>query len=316
MQILITDLDPQHRDTLVKLVKEWQHLPVDALTIDEVLTICKRKCPDLVLVDQQLTNVSGIDIIKAIRKLGATALWNPLYIMGDNFTDEYMQQAIDAGVDGFLTKPIHPLQLKAKIAAAARHQDLKEQVFSAAHDLVITNRALEVMVSEDELTGVANINTFEDNLEAEWFKAKRDGTDLGMVTLDLDYFQKFNQLYNVEKGDEALQKVALAMQQALPQYKKYISRTKGASFTVLLPEANKAMVMRVAEQLHSAIGLLKIEHQGSGCGVYLTASFGAAVTDKTNMKNPWDLLESADYALYKAKHSGRDQIYFVLAEKQ
>ena len=69
-----------------------------------------------------------------------------------------------------------------------------------------------------------------------------------------------------------------------------------------------------------SVEALKIPHTGSRCSQYLTASAGVATLEQEHFKNPLELMEAADYALYKAKHNGRNRVYFehmeAIAAKQ
>jgi PleD family two-component response regulator len=65
--------------------------------------------------------------------------------------------------------------------------------------------------------------------------------------------------------------------------------------------------------LHKTINDLKIPHKGSGCSDHLTASFGIATTEPGHYTKPWDLKDAADFALFQAKHTGRNKCCLVPA---
>jgi len=63
-----------------------------------------------------------------------------------------------------------------------------------AHNLVVANRALESLVTQDTLTGIGNSNSFDDAFEKDWFKAKKSATPLTLIMANLDYFKPITKL--------------------------------------------------------------------------------------------------------------------------
>jgi len=316
MRILVADNDGEHRGILVRDMESLGHTIQEALSVREVLEICRDKCPDLIFVDSTLSGLPGVDVVSQVRQTGGAALWVPIVLMGKSFTDLDIEQGLDAGADDFVNKPLQNIRAKVKIRSAERLKNLKDEVFSVAHDLVIANRALEGLVTQDALTGVGNANSFEDALEREWFKAKRSTTPLALILIDLDYFQLFNQAYGAPEGDKAIKHVAEVLKINVPPKEgAALARITGETFAFLVPETTREDAFKIAEQLRGEIDNLKIPHKTSGCSDHLTASFGVALAEPGNYTSPWDLKESADFALYQAKHYGRNRSYLEPAAK-
>ena len=315
MRILVADGHVEHRRQLILRIQELGHEVEEALGAKEILEICRRKCPDLLLIDMVLAGVPGMDIVKSVRQLGGTAVWVPIVLVGNHLSDEEILQGVDAGADDFLNKPISLALLKARIGSALRQQNLKEEVFSVAHNLVVANRALENVVSRDALTGIANTSSFEEALEREWFAAKEKKTMLALMMLNLDYFRLYNEVYGTEKGDDVLKQAAKALVKLLNGTAKShsLARITGPTFAVLVPNTTREEVEKLAAQCNQAIEALNIPHEKSGCSTHITVSIGIAVYQNENFKQPWDFKEEADYALYQAKHYGRNRYYLNAA---
>jgi diguanylate cyclase (GGDEF)-like protein len=309
MRILVADNDANNRAILTEQLTNNGHSVIEAINDQNVLKICKNKCPDLLLIDSQLSGVSGIDLIRKIRQLGGSSVWNTIVLMAEIATEIDLKQGLSSGADDFLVKPINSWQLLYKLATAKRHQELKNEIFGMAHDLAITNRALENVNKQDAMTGIYDVNTFHKMLELEWFKAKKGKYDIALILLNLDYFRAYNEIYGAETGDQIIKQVALALYDALPEQSKNIARTAGETFAVLLPNGVAEFALNLANQLIKAISDLKIAHKGSPCSNILTISAGVSITGG-ELHNSLDLLEAADFALYKAKHTGRNQVYF------
>lgn len=317
MRILVADSDITHRNIVVQFLQQLGYKTEEALSAQEVLSCCRNKCPDLCLIDVKLSGISGIEVVRRVRHLGGQAVWNPIILMGVEPTVQQFKEGIAAGADDFFVKPVDLIRLEYKIHAAKRQESLKEQVFSVAHDLVLANRALENVVSNDILTGMADLNTFHQSLEVEWFKAKGSDAGLSLIIIGLDCFKRYNAIYGSAAGDDKIKEVAIALKDVLINgagVPHTFARTVGESFSVLLPGMDAKQTVILAKKMIAAIEELKIPHADSKCSAYLTASAGVASIEHEHFKNPLELMEAADYALYQAKHRGRNQVYFEHAE--
>ena len=316
MRILVADSDSIHRNNIVNFLQQLGYKTEEALSAQEVLACCRNKCPDLCLLDVKLSGADGIDIVKQIRQFGGLAVWNPIILMGELPTEQQLKEGIVAGADDFFVKPINLVMLEYKIQAVKRQEKLKEQVFSVAHDLILANRALENVVNKDSLTGTADLNTFHHYLEAEWFTSKEHNTGLSLIIIGLDCFKRYNAIYGSDIGDDRIKEVAVALNDVLVDVPRHtLARTVGESFSVLLPGMAAKQAIALANKMIVTICALKIPHADSKCSQYLTASAGVSSIEQEHYKNALELMEVADYALYQAKHKGRNQVYFESAEE-
>lgn len=311
MRVLVADQDVEHRVALVSYLQTLGHDVQEALGEREVLEECRKKCPQLIFVDSEVSGVSGIEIVRQIRLLGGHATWAPIVLIAKAIDDVNAAKAIEAGADDYLLKPIPELRILVKVRSAERFQNLKDEVFAVTHNLVVANRALENIATQDTLTGIGNSNSFDDELERNWFECKKNNSPLVLGLCNLDYFQAYNQAYGAGKGDEAIKKVAEALRSAMPPGNHSLARISGETFSILLPNVTAEEGLKISENLRLAIDALQIPHINSGCSDHLTASFGLSVAEPGYYTSPWDLKEAADYALFQAKHHGRNRSYLV-----
>lgn len=310
MRVLVADGDSTHRSALVANLQPFGHTLQEVSSSKEFLEICKSKCPDLILVDWLFEGQSSLALIKQLRQLGGGAVWVPVILMKSEFTDAEFEQSLEANVDDFLLKPVEGIRLKIKVRSAERLKNLKDEVFSVAHDLVLANRALETMVTQDVLTGIGTANSFEDALEKEWFKAKRTSTPLALIMTDIDYFVSFNKTYGAEEGDKCIKSISDALRTAIPATEgTSLSRISGATFAYIIPNTDRNAALQWGEKLRLVVDNLKIPHTASGCSDHVTISSGIAMAEPGHYTSPWDLKEGADFALYQAKHYGRNRSY-------
>jgi len=311
MRVLLADNHIEHRFSLMQSIEKLGHNVEEALAGSDIINQCRLKCPDLLLLASHL---APVPVIRQIRQLGGNAVWNPIVILSETLTEELCLQYAEAGVDDVLLQPVPFGEIALKISTALRHYRFKEDVFSVAHNLVVANRALENVVTQDSLTGVNNSNSFEDMLEREWFRLKKAGLPLALLYVNLDYFQLYNQQYGAEQGDECLKKIAELLKVNLGGQGK-LARTAGATFAILLPNTELPEANALAKKLQDDIKALNIPHAYSGCSKQLTVSIGISVVNAHEYTAPWDLTEAADYALYQAKHYGRNRSFFVPAKE-
>lgn len=313
MRILIVDHNLHYRILLSEELIKAGHQVIESLNEHNVLKMCKDKCPDIIFIEHKLPDISGVDLVYKIRQLGGSSVWNTIILMGDNITADDLQKGLEAGADDFLLKPIQRFQLLYKLATIKRYQDLKNDIFEMAHDLALAHRALENVNTQDVMTGIYDVNTFYRILETEWFKSKKQNYKLGLILLNLDNFRVYNEIYGAELGDKRIKEISKELQNKLPENYKIIARTVGETFAVLLPQVTDLFALELANNLIRSIVDLKIPHKGSSLGEYLTASAGLAISN-SNLNNYLELLEIADFALYKAKHSGKGKVYMEEAK--
>lgn len=307
MRILIADQDSEYRQKIANTVQGWGHTVQEALNGREVVEHCRKKCPDLVLMEAHLSGEAGLEIVRQIRQTGGHALWVPIVLLSTGFSDLKIVESVEAGVDDILQKPFNEARLRLKVYSANRLCNLKEEVFKVAHELVMGNRALQQSITQDVLTGLTNASSFEEILSREWRAAQRANTPISLVLLNVDYFQVYNQVYGAEAGDQAIKKVAEALKHALPAGEHFLGRMIGDSFAVVLTKVSREEAFKIAENLKQAIDCLEIPHKNSGASDHITISFGIATAETGHFTNVADLKDNADFALYQAKHRGRNR---------
>ncbi len=173
---------------------------------------------------------------------------------------------------------------------------------------------LEQEAVTDALTGLANRRAFDNALTREWSRAARHDSELSLILLDLDGFKAFNDRYGHAAGDDALRRVAAAVQGVVRRPGDLAVRYGGEELAVILPRTPAAGAARVARTLRTAIETLGVPHLGNAKGV-LTASLGVATAAGAvgrTIAMPDGLLVGADGALYRAKNNGRNRVETVV----
>jgi diguanylate cyclase (GGDEF)-like protein/PAS domain S-box-containing protein len=166
--------------------------------------------------------------------------------------------------------------------------------------------ALEQLARRDGLTGLANRRCFDDTLQAEWQRALRQQQPLSLLMVDVDNFKQYNDAYGHLGGDECLQRIASAVSSEM-RANDLVARYGGEEFAVILPNQSLKGAAIVAERIRCRVEQLHLPNLGSRQHV-VTVSIGAATALAAAENDPSQLVATADSALYRAKHMGRNRI--------
>jgi diguanylate cyclase (GGDEF)-like protein len=176
--------------------------------------------------------------------------------------------------------------------------------------LRLANEKLEELSYTDELTGLPNRRRFAADLAREWKRATRSGQDLAVIMCDIDWFKPFNDRLGHPEGDRALRSVADALAACARRSTDLVARVGGEEFVFLLPETDLESASELAERARARVEALAVEHPDSPVArVTISAGVASASPDsKRPGVGPTDLMRSADRALYRAKHDGRNRV--------
>lgn len=177
------------------------------------------------------------------------------------------------------------------------------------HDIT-EKKYYEKMAITDPLTHIYNRRHFNEVIEREINRAKREQTILCFVILDVDYFKKYNDTYGHIAGDKALISVAHTLRDSLHRGSDYTFRLGGEEFGVIFNAKNEKQAVQLSDKIRNNIEKLNIVHSSSDVSSHLTASLGLVSIDFAELTADKDeLYRLADSALYLAKENGRNQVF-------
>ena len=173
--------------------------------------------------------------------------------------------------------------------------------------------ALQELAATDGLTGVANRRCFDETLEREWLRTRREASPLSLLMLDVDHFKHYNDTYGHQRGDECLKLIAAVMLEETQRSTDLVARYGGEEFAVVLPGTSAEGAATVAERIRARVEGLGVPHAGLHGSTLVTVSLGAATAIASPERDLAQLLAAADTALYRAKHKGRNSVVTVWA---
>ncbi|RTL53946.1 MAG: diguanylate cyclase [Bradyrhizobiaceae bacterium] len=181
------------------------------------------------------------------------------------------------------------------------------QLAERERELIASNNRLTVMASLDMISGLANRRGFQSRLDFEWLKAEQNGSELSLIMIDVDYFKLFNDTYGHPEGDACLGKIGDVLSTVAAQTQGFAARYGGEEFCVLVPGAESAKILEIADMIRASVQRLAIPHTMSGFGM-VTISAGVAAIRPSDAIGPQELIDAADVSLYAAKRRGRNNI--------
>ena len=182
-------------------------------------------------------------------------------------------------------------------------------------ELVATGAAMALqnarLAATDPLTGLFNRRYFERALSIESQRTQRSGKHLGLITIDIDHFKRFNDDYGHPAGDQVLRSVARTIEQQLRRT-DIVARIGGEEFSAILPEQQPRAVRIAAERVRRAV-----EH--SDAVIWegrrlppVRVSVGGASAAPRQLDSD-ELVGYADRALRYAKRHGRNRVHLATA---
>ncbi len=180
------------------------------------------------------------------------------------------------------------------------------------------NRERETLATHDTLTGLPNRMLFRDRLEQSLIRARRSGTLVGVMFIDLDRFKRVNDTLGHASGDQLICEVARRLKSSARE-EDVVARLGGDEFVLVINGAADVNgLLRVVEKTLAAVAEPCVI---SGRELFCSCSIGISVYPNDGL-TPDDLLKHADTAMYHAKNNGRnrfqlyDQAMNAMAEER
>lgn len=291
-KILIADDEHLNRRVLADSLRH-DYTVILAKNGLQALEKTRTHAPDLILLDIVMPGQSGYDVLRQLKGDNATKDIPVIFISALD-SEQEEEKGLLLGATDYISKPFRHSLVRARIA---NHMQLVRQ-----------RKLLEVLVNLDGLTNIANRRCFEDNLQAEWARARRNQQPISVAMVDVDHFKEYNDHYGHGGGDKALRHVADTLNTSLKRPSDQVARYGGEEFVVLMPDTDHDGALSLMEHLRQTVEQLAITHAPSPVHDVLTISIGGATVRPDDQETPGELLRRADDALYRAKSQGRNRV--------
>lgn len=266
--------------------------------------------PQMVITDWHMKPMDGLALCKALR---TSSFGKNLYLIMLTTTEneDALIEALDAGIDDYVTKPVSLRVLLARIRAGHRivvlQQELEKESRDIQHytaELAAANRRLRIMANTDILTSLPNRRYALSRLEQEWATAQRCKRPMSVLMLDLDHFKSVNDTFGHDVGDQVLSHAAKLMKET-SRTNDIVCRLGGEEFLIIAPNTNGSAALLLAERIRSSIE----KNQYSGLAQHQPITVSIGVASSVDDKPGWnELMKLSDQALYSVKHGSRNSV--------
>lgn len=295
-RVLVVSPDSARQAQLVELVEADGY---EALTLrdpDELLRVVAEYEPDLVLIDAEQREGSGIEVCGELKATDPKRHVPAILVSWEHIEDQTVAAGLLAGADDFIEDPLRQTVFSARIRVQLRikrHVDVLNRVRSE-RDLL--RRDAEC----DPLTGIWNRRALERSAMERVDRRER----FGVLFVDGDRFKLINDRHGHLVGDRVLVMIAESLKAGL-RPGDAVGRYGGEEFVALVAGAGPEAARLVAERLRKTIEELEPPRPGPR---RVTVSIGTAVFDPRSLEDLQGVFRRADLALYAAKRTGRNRV--------
>lgn len=292
-KILIVEDDPVILQLLQDSLNAHGYESAKASGADEAMRVIETFQPAIVLTDHDMPGISGLEMLRQLR-----SQLNYVSVMFISARDDMsvITQALRSGADDFIRKPFRMEELMARIEACLRTHDLHRE-------LMVANQKLQDIVEHDHLTGLYNMRSMYDRIDAEIKRSTRYRRQMAVLMIDMDHFKKVNDNHDHLFGSFVLKEMGQIIKQAV-RGSDFAARYGGDEFLIVLTETDiegtKTLANRIRERVeaHTFVdGTSKIN---------LTVSIGISILNLAKPEDARSMVRQADHALYRAKNLGRN----------
>ena len=289
--VLVVDDEKQNRSLMAELLTDDCRVILAKNGI-QALERAQELKPDLILLDVLMPEMSGYQVIQALKHDDSTRQIPVIFISAlDSPADE--ERGLDLGAVDYITKPFHPSIVRKRV---------RNHLQSVHHRNLLENLAMI-----DSLTEIANRRRYNESLENEWRRCARNMKPLSLAIVDVDHFKAYNDHLGHADGDQVLRQIAHALSAFVRRPGDLVARYGGEEFVLLLPDTDAKSASRLGNEVRTRIEALQLPHPSSPVSPYVTVSLGGmtAIPDGGNTDPLF--FQEADAALYAAKAEGRNR---------
>ncbi len=286
---LIVEDDEDQRLLLKRILQSRGHEVVACGAAEEGLSAYQRDLFPLVILDVMLPGMNGMELCREMRLVPESNQTVILFATGVNGR-EGLEEALSAGADDYITKPLNGDLLHVRLTIAERQvRALQRQ----------KQRELDLMrdALRDAVTDLPNRQLFFERLDRAARRHAREDGAFSVLYVDLDGFRKINEQNGRKAGDHVLREVGQRLEPCVRPVDT-VARMQEDEFILLLDGVNNTSEpVRLAHRIHEALSApIHIENQE----LFSSASIGIALS-QTGFEKPSDMVRDAKAASRMAR---------------
>ncbi len=282
--VLVVDDDPD-----LRALAEMQLAPGFEVLLAsngrQAVEMAVSRGPDVILLDNMMPGMNGQEVLRVLSEEPATRDIPVIFLSALSAVDDRIE-GLEKGAVDYISKPVEPRELIARVSAAART--------SARQD------ALRAARPPGALDALPDRRAFEARLGEEVARSARSNAPVSILIIDVDNMTEINEGLGQGASDEVLFEISSSLRVML-RLSDVLFRYGGDEFAILLPDTDVSTAYLVAERCRDAIR--QVERQGR------PVSVSAGVAEFSSGRTAEELRAKAEIALFRAKESGGNQTW-------
>lgn len=290
-KILIVD-DSLFQAAGLKKILSGDYEVTVAQTADEGLAYAGSGDYSLILLDVVMPEMDGFTLLKKLQEEIITRSV-PVILITSLADIESEQRGLTLGAVDYITKPFHPLIVKARVNTHIKLYQYRKQV--------------EYQSMTDQLTGIANRRRHDLYSITKWKEAGRLQLPFSVCMFDIDHFKAYNDTFGHPAGDKVITAVAQTLTSHLRRATDFAARYGGEEFVAVIVGGEARATFEYLVKIRQEVENLHIPH-AANVSEWVTISMGGVTVIPGNNDKYADYLKIADDMLYDAKRFGRNQV--------
>lgn len=293
-KILIVDDSKLYAAQLRSILEDVYDITV-AYTAEDGLNYARTGGFSLVLLDVVMPEMDGFMLLKMLQEEVVTQSV-PVILITSLSDIENEQYGFTLGAVDYITKPFHPLIVKARVTTHIKLYNYRRQV--------------EHQSKTDQLTGVPNRRQHDEHSHVKWKEAVRLQVPFSVCMFDIDHFKAFNDTFGHPAGDKVIISVAKTVSAYLKRSTDFFGRYGGEEFVAFMLGGSAEKNYKHLKRIRKALEDLHIPHAPSA-GEWVTVSIGGVTVMPREEDTYASCLKMADKMLYEAKNNGRNRVVWM-----
>ncbi len=293
-KVLIVDDSPIQATQLKSILEADYDIRV-AQTAEDGLNYASSGDYSLILLDVVMPGMDGFTLLKKLQEEIITQSI-PVILITSLSDIQHEQLGLPLGAVDYISKPFHPLIVKARVNTHIKLYKYRKQV--------------EHQSMTDQLTGIANRRQHDTYSIVKWNEATRLQVPFSVCMFDIDHFKAYNDTFGHPAGDKVIAGVAKTVSSYLQRSTDFLARYGGEEFVAFFLGDNAKRAFEYLKKIRRAVEALHIDHDPS-VSQWVTVSIGG-ITVIPQRENSYEVyLKIADTMLYDAKRYGRNRVVWA-----
>ena len=293
MKVLVLADGTKERSLIQNALEKFGHQMIHCDSAEQAKRLIEAGESRFVIADFDQPDIQNYDLIRRVRALNLPPVY--FLMLTSNESD-----SVEA--DDTLHKPLNANELKARIMIGQRFLSLGDSLIKARNEI-------ENLAIYDSLTSLMNRSAFHRTAQGELERARRSGSPISLIALNIDSFKALNEKYGIDMGDQVL-KIASQMIREKSRPYDCIGRWSGDEFVIALAGVIGTDAEKVAARILNGVQSTQITHKDNVVNVSVSAGIASAsyISASTEIE---PLIQQARQAMTRAKEAGGNQVNLI-----